>query len=162
GVVTMRTAGVLISVSPPRKLLIVVIGRRRRARFRPCRTVFGGLLHRPDRRRATRPEAPIGGLLLALLEVSTIRRYGEGLDRCFMAMHRHRWNIREAGYTLAEMALAMAIIGLMAVLATPTFLRYYQASRLKAAAEEVAAFINQGRQLGIRENVGVCVHITAT
>lgn len=64
-----------------------------------------------------------------------------------------------------ELALVVGIIGILAALATPSFLSYAQASRLRVAAEEVAAFINQGRQLGIRENVanpGVCVHITST
>ena len=68
----------------------------------------------------------------------------------------------EAGYSITELALVMAIVAIMAALATPSFLTYYQASRLHAAAEEVAAFINQGRQIGIRENVGVCVHNTPT
>jgi prepilin-type N-terminal cleavage/methylation domain-containing protein len=76
-------------------------------------------------------------------------------------MHRHRSRTSEAGYSLAEMALVVAIIGIVAALATPSFLTYYQASRLRVAAEEVAAFINQGRQLGIRENAGVCVHISS-
>jgi Tfp pilus assembly protein FimT len=63
------------------------------------------------------------------------------------------------------MALVVGIIGILAALAMPSFLSYAQASRLRVAAEEVAAFINQGRQLGIKENVtnpGVCVHITST
>jgi Tfp pilus assembly protein FimT len=61
-----------------------------------------------------------------------------------------------------ELALVLAIIGIMASLAIPSFLTYYQAATLRTAAEEVAAFINQGRQIGIRENDGVCVHITST
>ncbi len=66
---------------------------------------------------------------------------------------------------MAELALVLAIVGILAALAMPLFLTYYQASRLRVAAEEVAAFLNQGRQLGIKENVanpGVCVHITST
>ena len=63
---------------------------------------------------------------------------------------------------MGELVLVMAIVGILTALATPLFITYYQASRLRVAAEEVAAFLNQGRQLGIRENVGVCVHITST
>jgi Tfp pilus assembly protein FimT len=80
-------------------------------------------------------------------------------------MRRHSSGTSEAGYSVVEIALVVAIVGVMAALATPSFLTYYQASRLRVAAEEVAAFINQGRQLGIRENVvnpGVCVHIAPT
>jgi len=67
-----------------------------------------------------------------------------------------------AGFSLAELALVMSVIGLLTALAFPLFITYYQSSRLRAAAEEVAAFLNQGRQLGIRENTGTCVHITQT
>ncbi len=79
-----------------------------------------------------------------------------------MRTWNHRSNRVVAGYSVVELALVMAIVGLLSVLATPLFLTYYQASRLRVAAEEVAAFINQGRHLGIRENNGVCVHITPT
>ncbi|SRR5713101_5030389 len=75
---------------------------------------------------------------------------------------RHRWKKPEAGYNIIELALVMAIVGILTSMAMPLFLSYYQASRLRVAAEEVAAFVNQGRQLGIRQNAGVCVHITST
>jgi Tfp pilus assembly protein FimT len=61
-----------------------------------------------------------------------------------------------------EIALVMGITGILTILATPLFITYYQSSRLRVAAEEVAAFVNQGRQLGIRENTGACVHVTST
>jgi len=73
-----------------------------------------------------------------------------------------RSRIGQAGFSLGETALVLGIIGILSVLATPLFLTYYQASRLRVAAEEVAAFLNQGRQIGIQQNVGVCVHITPT
>jgi Tfp pilus assembly protein FimT len=66
------------------------------------------------------------------------------------------------GFSLAEVCLLLAIIGVLAVLATPMFVSYYHAAHLRVAAEEVAAFLNHGRQIGIKENVGVCVHITST
>ena len=66
------------------------------------------------------------------------------------------------GFSMAEICLVLAIIGVVAVLATPMFVRYYHAAHLKVAAEEIAAFLHHGRQLGIKENVGVCVHITST
>ena len=75
---------------------------------------------------------------------------------------RHRCKKPEAGYNIIELALVMAIVGILTSMAMPLFLSYYQASRLRVAAEEVAAFVNQGRHLGIRQNAGVCVHITST
>ena len=66
------------------------------------------------------------------------------------------------GFSLTEVALVLGITGIVTVLATPLFLNYYQASRLRVAAEEIAAIINQGRQIGIRENTGACIHIGPT
>ena len=67
-----------------------------------------------------------------------------------------------SGFSLAETCLVLAVVAVVAVLATPMFLRYYHAAHLRVAAEEVAAFLNHGRHLGIKENVGVCVQITST
>jgi Tfp pilus assembly protein FimT len=75
-------------------------------------------------------------------------------------MGRHQNPIRaRTGYSIVELALVLTIVGGLTALATPFFLSYYQASRLRVAAEEVAAFINQGRQLAIRQNSGACMHI---
>ena len=68
---------------------------------------------------------------------------------------------RSGGYSLTEIALVMGITGLLTALATPLFLNYYQGSRLRAAAEQVASLLNQGRELGIRENAGSCIHVGA-
>jgi Tfp pilus assembly protein FimT len=63
---------------------------------------------------------------------------------------------------VGELLVVIGVIGILTAMTIPTFISYYQASRLRAAAEEIAAFINQGRQIGIRQNVGVCVHVTST
>jgi Tfp pilus assembly protein FimT len=39
---------------------------------------------------------------------------------------------------------------------------YYQSAKVKTAAEDLAGYINQARQLAIRTNNNVCVQITAT
>ena len=70
--------------------------------------------------------------------------------------YRHR---ADAGYSMIELMLVLTIIGTLGVLATPFFLTYYQASRLRVSAEELAAFVNLGRQLAIRQNSATCVHI---
>ena len=69
---------------------------------------------------------------------------------------------REAGFTIGEVALTLAIIGILSLLATPMFLSYYQAARVRVGSEEIATFLNQGRQLAIQQNTSVCVHITST
>jgi len=70
--------------------------------------------------------------------------------------------MRQAGYSLGELAVVLAITGILASLAIPLFMTYNQAARLGVAAEEVTAFLNQGRQLAIRENSSACVHIAPT
>jgi len=72
---------------------------------------------------------------------------------------RRRW---EGGYSIGELAIVVAIVGVLAAMSTPLFLSYYQAAKLRASAQAVAAYVNQGRQIGIRENTGACVHITST
>ena len=69
---------------------------------------------------------------------------------------------RQAGFSLVELMLVVAIIGIMTAIATPMFLSYYQGARLRVAAEQVATFLNQGRQMAITQNGLVCVHITST
>src|SRR6266542_6333891 len=102
------------------------------------------------------------GPLLALSRKCREVSIRERLVGSVMRTANYQSNRVMAGYSMVELALVMAIVGLLSVLATPLFLTYYQASRLRVAAEEVAAFVNQGRQLGIRENNGVCVHISST
>lgn len=69
---------------------------------------------------------------------------------------------RQAGFTLIEIILVVAIIGIIAALATPMFLSYYQGAQLRVAAEQVVTFLNQGRQMAITQNGAMCVHIAAT
>ena len=69
---------------------------------------------------------------------------------------------RQAGFTLVEIILVVAIVGIITALATPMFLSYYQGAQLRLAAEEVVTFLNQGRQMAITQNGLICVHITST
>lgn len=66
------------------------------------------------------------------------------------------------GFSLAELAVILAIIGVLFSLSLPAFLRYQQSAQVRGAAAEVAAYLNQGRQLAIQRNQSTCVHITAT
>jgi len=63
-----------------------------------------------------------------------------------------------AGFSATELIVVCSIVGLLTAVSVPFFLSYYQSAYLKAATEELAAFLNQGRQLAIKENQGVCVH----
>lgn len=66
------------------------------------------------------------------------------------------------GFTLIELIVVMAMIGILAVLAAPTLISYWQASSLQAGARELASAVNLGRQLAISRNTTVCVEVTGT
>lgn len=64
---------------------------------------------------------------------------------------------RRRGFTLAELMVTVAVIGIVALAGTPYFLTYWQASKLRGGAEELATILNTARQLAIRNNTFVCV-----
>ena len=66
------------------------------------------------------------------------------------------------GLSLAELAVIVAVIGALFGLSLPAFIGSYQTAQVRAAAADVAAYLNQGRQLAIQRNQSTCVHITAT
>ena len=59
---------------------------------------------------------------------------------------------------MAELLVVCAITGVVAMASIPLFISYYQSAGLKAAAQQLATFLNQGRQVAIKENQSVCVH----
>jgi prepilin-type N-terminal cleavage/methylation domain-containing protein len=77
-------------------------------------------------------------------------------------MRRPAAFVNARGFTLAELSMVAAMIGLLAVLATPTFLSYWRSSTLRAGAGELAAAVNLGRQVAISRNTTVCVQVSST
>jgi Tfp pilus assembly protein FimT len=63
----------------------------------------------------------------------------------------------EQGFSLAELIMFIAVIGILSVMAVPAFLSYYQAATLKAGAQQVVSLVNQARELAIKQNTAVCV-----
>lgn len=61
------------------------------------------------------------------------------------------------GFTLAELVILIAVIGILSVMAVPAFLTYYQAAQLKAGAQQVVTLVSQAREIAIKENGNVCV-----
>ncbi|MEK7446145.1 MAG: prepilin-type N-terminal cleavage/methylation domain-containing protein, partial [candidate division NC10 bacterium] len=78
-----------------------------------------------------------------------------------MAPVRVERQTAQAGFSLAELLVVIAVIGILAAMTTPFFISYYQSAGLKAAAEELVTFLNQGRQIAIKENQSVCVQTTS-
>ncbi len=70
--------------------------------------------------------------------------------------------LRQDGYSIAELMVVVAVIGILVATSAPFFVSYYQSAKVKAAAEEIAGYLNQARQLAIRNNDKICVLITAT
>ena len=61
------------------------------------------------------------------------------------------------GFSLAELIIVVAVIGVLSAIGMPYFISYYRASALKGGAQEVVALLNQGRQIAIKENEAVCI-----
>ena len=70
--------------------------------------------------------------------------------------------LRRAGFSLAELSVILAVIGVLFSLSLPAFLNYYQTAQIRGAAADVASYMNQGRQLAIQMNCSVAVQVTAT
>jgi prepilin-type N-terminal cleavage/methylation domain-containing protein len=68
----------------------------------------------------------------------------------------------QSGFGLTELVVVIALVGVLAALATPSLLSYSQSSALGAGAEEVASVLNRGRALAITQNTTVCVQVTGT
>jgi Tfp pilus assembly protein FimT len=60
-------------------------------------------------------------------------------------------------FSVAELLVVVGVLGLLTATGVPYFLTYWQSSRLRGGAEELAAVVNDGRQLAIRNNSFVCV-----
>jgi prepilin-type N-terminal cleavage/methylation domain-containing protein len=65
----------------------------------------------------------------------------------------------QEGFSLAEISVVVAVIGSLCVLSFPVFLSHYQTAQVRAAAFDVTAQLNLGRQMAIQRNQSVCVSI---
>src|SRR3990172_1913063 len=63
----------------------------------------------------------------------------------------------QAGFSLAELAILLAVIGVLFSLSLPAFITYYQSAQLRGAAAAVAAYVNHNRQLPIQLNCSFSV-----
>jgi len=64
---------------------------------------------------------------------------------------------REAGFSITELVVIIAVVGVLFVMSVPSFVRYYQAAAARANVQQVITLFNQARELAIRQNDIVCV-----
>jgi len=63
------------------------------------------------------------------------------------------------GFTVIELLVVIGITGLVTASSVPWMLTYWRSSTLTAGAEELAAGLNNGRQLAISQAQRVCVQV---
>jgi len=60
---------------------------------------------------------------------------------------------REAGYSLAEMLVVIAIIGLLALVTVPSFITFYQSNKMKTSMRNFTTDLRGIRQMAITKGV---------
>ena len=64
-----------------------------------------------------------------------------------------------SGFSLVELAVALAIGGLLVVVGLPLFLTSHRAAQLTTGAQQVRTLLNQARQLALHEKGPICVQV---
>ena len=72
-----------------------------------------------------------------------------------------RCPFREAGFSITELVVVIAVVGVLFVMTVPFFVRYYQAAAARADVQQVITLFNQARGLAVRQNDTVCVTMPA-
>ena len=65
----------------------------------------------------------------------------------------------QRGFTLVELMVIIAIIGIISTMATPLFMTFLRASETRGASRELAALLHQARELAIARNTNYRVEI---
>ena len=68
--------------------------------------------------------------------------------------------VSQRGFTMIELLVVVAFIGILAAVGYPYFESYLQNASLKGGAQELAAIINNARELAIARNTTVCVSLS--
>jgi prepilin-type N-terminal cleavage/methylation domain-containing protein len=68
----------------------------------------------------------------------------------------------QRGFSLIELVITIGVILIAMTFAMPSFLNYLRSARVRAGAQTVSAYLNNGRQLAIKRNAPVCVTNTTT
>lgn len=69
---------------------------------------------------------------------------------------------RQTGFTMIELMVAVIVIAILAAIATPSFVEYFERSRLRSAVEDTLALLVQARQGAVEADRNVKVKVAAT
>ena len=65
----------------------------------------------------------------------------------------------QRGFTLLELLAAIAVIGIVSIVATPLFATFLRAMETRGASQELATLLQQARELAISRNINYTVEI---
>ena len=68
--------------------------------------------------------------------------------------------VGQHGFTAIEVAVVMAVTGIVITAAMPSLMTYWRAAATKAAAEELVTGLNAARQLAIAKARSVCFEVS--
>jgi prepilin-type N-terminal cleavage/methylation domain-containing protein len=66
------------------------------------------------------------------------------------------------GFSLPELAVACAVVGILFLMTVPFFLSYYRAAAIKVGSQQVIVLFNQARELAVKQNDDVCVQLPSS
>jgi prepilin-type N-terminal cleavage/methylation domain-containing protein len=76
-------------------------------------------------------------------------------------MHPNRVSVGRRGFSLIELTIVMALIAMMALIATPWFIKLYQRNQVRSAAHEIQTTLLAARMKAARRNQQVSVVISS-
>ena len=68
----------------------------------------------------------------------------------------------QAGFSFVELIITVGMIVVLTTWAMPSFLNYLRSARVRAGAQTVSAYLNEGRHCAIKTNGSVCVAHTSS
>lgn len=66
-------------------------------------------------------------------------------------------SVKNSGFSVPELVVVMAVIGVLFLVMIPFFLNYYQAAAARADVQQIITLLNQARELAVKQNDSVCV-----
>lgn len=68
----------------------------------------------------------------------------------------------QRGWTLVELMVVVALIGILAAMSIPSFVTYWRSATVRAGAQELRTALLQAKQLAIRDRQNICLRVAGT